>query len=168
MLGMRAASLGVPFHPVPGLVGSDLPQEAGLKMVKDPYSGAEVYCVPAIRPQWAVLHVQEADARGNARIYGSSGYDVLMAEAADNVILTVERLVPTQELERLPELTSIPEFRVAAVVLAQGGAAPASCYPYYDIDEAAVEAYLVASASPEGLRQYLYSVDRELQAAAPS
>lgn len=166
MAGMRAASLGIPFIPVPGLVGSDLPGTGGLKRVTDPYAGAETYCIRAIRPQWAVLHVQEADAQGNARIYGSAGYDVVMAEAADRVVLTTERLVATEELVRLPELTKVLGFRVAAVVLAPQGAAPGSCHPYYDVDEAAVRAYLEASATPEGLRRYLQQADRELQAVS--
>src|SRR3990170_1053047 len=86
MTGLRAASLGVPFEPIPGIRGTDLPATADFRTVKDPWTGEEVYLVPALRPQWAVLHVQEADARGNARIYGSPGYDILMAQAADRYL----------------------------------------------------------------------------------
>ena len=80
----------------------------GLQTVRDPYSGAEVYVAPAIQPDWAVLHVQEADALGNARIYGSVFWDRLMSRAARGVILTAERIVPTAELARQPELTVVP------------------------------------------------------------
>jgi glutaconate CoA-transferase subunit A len=158
MAGLRAASLGVPFEPLPGLKGTDLPATADFRTVKDPWTGAEVYVVPALRPQWAVLHVQEADARGNARIYGSPGYDVLMAQAADRVILTAERIVPTEELARIPELTKVSELTVAAVVEAPGGARPGDCPGYYDIDEAAVRRYLAATGTPAGLAAYLASV----------
>ncbi len=155
MTGLRAASLGVPFEPLPGLQGTDLPAVADLRAVKDPWSGEEVYVVPAIRPDWAILHVQETDARGNARIYGSPGYDVLMAQAADRVILTAERVVPTEELARVPELTRIPELAVAAVVEAPGGARPGDCAGCYEVDEAGVRAYLAAAEDPERLTAYL-------------
>jgi glutaconate CoA-transferase, subunit A len=116
MTGLRAASLGVPFEPVPGFRDTDLPATADFRTVTDPWSGEEIYVVPALRPRWALLHVQEADASGNARIFGSPGYDLLMAQAADQVILTTERIVPSEELARMPELTRISDLSVAAVV----------------------------------------------------
>jgi glutaconate CoA-transferase subunit A len=155
MTGLRAAAHGVPFEPIPGLHGTDLPAAAGLRTVRDPWTGEEVYVVPALRPAWAVLHVQEADHRGNARILGSPGYDLLMAQAADRVILTVERLVPPAELAARPELTSLSDLAVAAVVEAPGGARPGGCAGAYEPDADAVRRYLAASATPEGLRAYL-------------
>ena len=155
MTGLRAASLGVPFEPVPGFAGTDLPATADFRTVKDPWTGEEIYVVPALRPRWAILHVQEADARGNARILGSPGYDVLMAQAADRVILTAERIVSTDELVRMPELTRICDLTVAAVVEVPGGARPGDCAGCYDVDEAGVRAYLEASRAPETLAAYL-------------
>ncbi len=155
MTGLRAASLGVPFEPLPGLKGTDLPATADFRTVKDPWTGEEVYVVPALRPQWAVLHVQEADPRGNARIYGSPGYDVLMAQAADRVILTAERIVTTEELARIPELTRISDLTVAAVVELPGGARPGDCAGCYDVDEAGVRGYLEAARTPSALAAYL-------------
>jgi glutaconate CoA-transferase subunit A len=155
MTGLRAASLGVPFEPVPGFRGTDLPATADLRMVKDPWTGEDIYVVPAIRPQWAILHVQEADARGNARIFGSPGYDLLMAQAADQVILTTERIVGTEELEKIPELTRISELNVATVVELPGGARPGDCAGCYDVDEAEVRRYLEAARSPASLAAYL-------------
>lgn len=155
MTGLRAASLGVPFEPIPGLVGTDVPAVADFRTVKDPWSGEEIYVVPALRPEWAAIHVQEADARGNARIFGSPGYDVLMAAAADRVIVTTERVVATEELARIPELTRISDLNVAAVVAMPGGARPGDCAGCYDIDEAGVRDYLDAARSAEGLAAYL-------------
>jgi glutaconate CoA-transferase subunit A len=155
MTGLRAAAHGVPFEPVPGFKGTDLPATADFRTVKDPWSGEEIYVVPALRPDWAILHVQEADARGNARIIGSPGYDLLMAQAADRVILTAERIVATEELAKIPELTRIAELTVAAVVEAPGGARPGDCAGFYDIDEPGLRRYLEASGSAEGLAEYL-------------
>jgi len=160
---MRAASHGVPFEPIVGLGGSDIPAAAGLQTVRDPYTGAEVYAVPAIRPDWAILHVQEADAQGNARIYGSPYWDLVMSRAAARVILTAERILPGEELARLPELTRVPHFLVTAVVHAAEGARPTSCHPYYGIDEPGVRAYLAAAESPEALQAYLAAADQTLR-----
>lgn len=165
---MRAASHGVPFEPIVGLTGSDIPAAAGFKTIRDPYTGAEVYVIPAIRPDWAILHVQEADALGNARIYGSPYWDLVMSRAAARVILTAERIVPAEELARLPELTRIPYFLVAAVVHAPEGARPTSCHPYYGIDEAGVRAYLAAADAPATLRAYLDATDVGLRSTAPA
>ncbi len=155
MTGLRAAALGVPFEPLPGLTGTDLPATADFRTVKDPWTGEGIWVVPALRPRWAVLHVQEADARGNARIRGSPGYDLLMAQAADAVILTTERIVETEELARIPELTAISELTVAAVVELPGGARPGDCPGCYDIDEPAVRRYLEAAGTPDALARYL-------------
>ena len=153
----------MPFQPVAGLFGSDVPAASGLQTVRDPYTGSEVYVAPAIRPDWAVLHVHEADAQGNARIYGSVFWDRLMSRAARGVILTAERIVPTAELARQPELTVVPALLVRAVVEAPGGAAPCSCAPAYDTDRAGVEAYLAACGDPAALAAYLDKQDRELR-----
>jgi len=163
---MRAASNGLPFEPLVGLTGSEIPAAAGLRTVKDPYTGVELYAIPAIRPDWAIIHVQEADVLGNARIYGSPYWDLVMSRAAARVILTAERILPTEALARLPELTRIPYFLVEAVVRAPEGARPTSCHPYYGIDEAGVRTYLEACERPETLRAYLESADLSLRAGA--
>lgn len=162
MAGLRAAAFGVPFQPVAGLHGSDIPAAAGLRTVDDPYTGAPVYVVPALQPDWAVLHVHEADAEGNARIYGSVFWDRAMSRAARGVILTAERIVSRAELARQPELTVVPGFLVQAVVEAPGGAWPGSCAPAYGIDRAGVEAYLRAAGDPAALAAHLAAADRAL------
>jgi glutaconate CoA-transferase subunit A len=150
--------------------GSDIPAASGLQTVRDPYGGAKVYVAPAIQPDWAILHVHEADALGNARIYGSVFWDRLMSRAARGVILTAERIVPTAELARQPELTVVPALLVRAVVEAPGGTLPCSCAPEYDIDRAGVEAYLTACGDPAALAAYLDGQDRALRGgeAAPA
>lgn len=155
MTGLRAASLGLPFEPVRGFWDTDLPATADFRTVKDPWTGEEIYVVPALQPRWAIIHAQESDAAGNARIFGSPGYDFLMAQAADQIILTVERLISTEELARTPELTGISELSVSAVVELPGGARPGDCSGCYEIDGSGVRRYLDAARTPEGLRAYL-------------
>jgi len=132
-----------------------LPASLGLKTVRDPYGEAELVAVPRLRPDWAVIHVPEADARGNARIYGTPFWDRLMARAARRVLVTAERILPSEELARQPELTAIPELFVEAVVHAPRGAWPGSCYPHYGVDYPAVEAYLAMARDPNGLGAHL-------------
>jgi glutaconate CoA-transferase subunit A len=155
MASLQAAAFGVPFQPVAGLDGSDIPQASGFGKVSDPFTGKEVYVVPAIQPDWAIIHVNEADIRGNARIYGTPVWDRLMSRAAKRCILTAEKIVPTEHFADQPELTVIPELFVEAVVLAPGGAWPTSSYPDYDIDEAAIWAYLKQLRAGDGLAGYL-------------
>lgn len=152
---LRAAALGIPFQPVPGLDGSDVPHVSGFIELTDPATKQRVWAVRAIQPDWAILHVAEADSRGNGRIYGTPNWDPLMATAAKGVILTTDRLIEVGEFARQPELTTIPELNVRAVVLAPHGAWPTSCHPFYGTDDAAVEDYKLASSSPEGLAKML-------------
>jgi len=141
--GLRAAAYGVPFQPVAGVHGSDLAELNGWQKIKDPYgSGAEVYVIPAIRPDVAVIHANEADEHGNARVLGSPFWDHPLTRAAKRVLVTAERLVPTETLAAQPELTLVPGFMVEAVAIVPRGAWPGSMHPDYEVDYAAVEAYL--------------------------
>lgn len=129
-----------------GLTGSDLMQVSGFKPVTCPFTGQTWAAVPAIAPDWAILHVQEADAAGNARIFGPKYDDVFKAKAARNILVTAERIVAGAELARQPELTDIPGFLVTAVVHAPGGAAPHSCHGHYPDDATFFSRYLAACA----------------------
>jgi len=106
--GLRAAVQGVPFMPMAGMVGSDVVEASGFKTVSDPYTGQSVVAIQAIQPDVAIVHVQEADAEGNARIYGTRFEDVIISQAARRVIITCERVVTSAVFEAQPELTAIP------------------------------------------------------------
>jgi len=154
---MRAASFGVPFQPIAkaGLQGSDIPKVTGFKTVLDPYSGEEIMVVPSLKPDWAVIHVNQADRLGNARIFGSPFWDPIVTRAAKRVIVLAEEIVPTETFVENPGLTLIPAFMVTAVVNSPRGARPGSCSPNYEIDEAAVWRYLDLLKSPDGLSRHL-------------
>jgi glutaconate CoA-transferase subunit A len=145
------------------MTGSDLPSVSGLRQIDDPYTGQPVYAVPRHQPDWAILHVAEADEDGNARIYGSIFWDRIMSRAACGVIISAERIVSRAELARQPELTQVPGLFVRAVVQAPGGALPCSSSPDYEIDRAGVEAYLGTVGDPAALAVYLDEQDRPLR-----
>lgn len=149
---LRAAAFGVPFMPIAGLGESYIANK--FKSVSNPYGDGEVLTVPAIYPDWAVLHVQKADEEGNAIIYGPVFEDVIMARAARKIILTTEKIVSSDEISREGDLAVIPGFKVAAVVEVAKGALPGACYPYYDYSPEHVRGYL-SIKDLGGLKHYL-------------
>lgn len=145
--GLRAACYGIPFQPVAGVHGSELARINDWKLITDPYgSGQQTYVIPAVRPDVAVIHAAEIDAEGNARVYGSPFWDHPLTRAARRVLITAEKLVPTDRLREQPELTLVPGFMVEAAAVVAGGAWPGSMHPYYEIDYAAVERYMQDAA----------------------
>lgn len=162
--GLRAAAYGVPFQPVAGVFGSDLSQLNGWQTVQDPYgSGNEVYVIPAIRPDIAVIHANEIDRLGNARVYGSPHWDRVMTRAARRVLITAEKLVSTERLREQPELTLVPGFLVTAAAVIPRGGWPGSVHPDYGIDRDAISAYMLDQ--PNALRLHLEAAPevRELE-----
>jgi glutaconate CoA-transferase, subunit A len=152
--GLRAASYGVPFQPVAGVHGSDLPRINGWQTVRDPYgSGKDVYVIPAICPDVAVIHAHEVDDQGNARVYGSPFWDHPLTRAAKRVLVTAERLVSTDTLRAQPELTLVPGFMVEAVAIVRRGAWPGSMHGVYEVDYPAVESYM--KDEPQTLERHL-------------
>ena len=157
--GLRAAAQGVPFMPLNGLQGSDLIGAARLRHGPRSLLGQDVVAVPAIVPDVALIHVQEADVEGNGRIWGSVFEDTLMVRAARRVILTAERIVDGATFAAEPDRTDVPGFLVEAVVEAPGGAWPTSCAGLYPYDEAVLAGLVEAAgrrrarfaATPRGI-----------------
>jgi glutaconate CoA-transferase subunit A len=141
--GLRAAAYGIPFQPVAGVHGSDLAALNGWKTVIDPYGSArEVYVIPAIQPEVAVIHANQVDEHGNARVLGSPFWDHPLTRAAKRVLVTAESVVSTDTLASQPELTLVPGFMVEAVAIVPRCAWPGSMHPDYEIDYPAVERYM--------------------------
>lgn len=156
--GLRASVYGVPFMPVRGMVGSDLISARGFKTVMDPYTGETVVAVERIQPDWAILHVQQADIEGNSKIIGPKYEDILMSRAAKNVIITAERIVNGESFEKQPELTDIPGFLVRAVVHIPGGGKPGTCAGMYDLDNTSLDKFKELKTGEE-LKGYLDSFE---------
>jgi glutaconate CoA-transferase subunit A len=141
--GLRAAAYGIPFQPIGGLQGSDIPALNSWQRLTDPYgSNEDVWVIPAIRPDYAIIQATEVDALGNVRVAGTSHWDRIMTRAAKSVLVVAEALVETAEFQKAPEMTLVPYFMVEAFSVVLNGAWPGSCWPHYQIDYPAVEAYL--------------------------
>ena len=133
--GLRAAALGLSFMPLPPT--DDWPEHIDHRWqpVRDPYNGQTYPAIPALAPDWSIIHVQQADILGNARIYGSKFEDLLLAKAARHVLVTCEELLPAYAFADQPETVDISGSIVDSVVYAPRGAWPTACYEHYSADE---------------------------------
>lgn len=143
--GLMAAAEGLPAHPVRSLRGSDIARVSPLAARTVELDGEAFYLVPALRPDVAVLHAQQADPYGNVRMLGGVFCDRLIAKASRRVVVTVDELVSPEEIARAPQRTSIPGYLVDAVVEVPWGAHPTSSHGRYLHDEEHLRAYLAAA-----------------------
>lgn len=93
LMALQAGASGVSFGPVPGLLGSDLlRRRPDFRVVDDPYRpGEHVVLVPAITPEFALLHGRRADLDGNV-VIGTEYDDRLVAQASRRVVYSVEEV----------------------------------------------------------------------------
>lgn len=140
--GLRAAAFGIPFQPCGGIEGSELAQLNNWAKIPDPYgSGKDVWVIPAIQPDYAVIHANEVDRKGNVRVLGTYHWDRIMSRSAKSVLVVAENLVDDAVFTDNPETTLIPYFMVEAFSIVKNGAWPGSCWPDYEIDYPAVQTY---------------------------
>jgi acyl CoA:acetate/3-ketoacid CoA transferase alpha subunit len=149
-----AGAMGVPFLPCRSLAGTDTFLRSGAKMALDPFTGKKVCLVPAINPDVAIIHVNQADKYGNARIFGPSVAPVETAMASKKVILSTEELIDTEEIKRSPGQTTIPYYLVSAVVYAPCGAHPGTCPGLYAYDAEHLDEFF-AARSDEQMEAYM-------------
>ncbi|RLP25240.1 CoA-transferase [Mesorhizobium sp. YM1C-6-2] len=132
---LRAAQQNLPSMPFQLPQGSDMmarmPQAT---VARDPFSGAEVGLIPALRIDTLVLHAQRADESGNVQIIGPRALDYAMVGAARQVLVTVEEIVPVGALSNDGRQSILTRNQVSAIALAPGGAYPTSCLPFYVTD----------------------------------
>ncbi len=153
---LQAGASGLPFLPMNQTGATSLeaanPQ---IKRVTDPYSGKEVITVPALNPDVAIVHVQRADANGNAHLWGIVGEQKEVAFAAKKVILTAEEIVDESVIRSDPNRTMIPGFIVSAVCEVPHAAHPSYAQGYYDRDNEFYMDWDRISSDPALTKQYL-------------
>ncbi|WP_026314004.1 CoA transferase subunit A [Actinomadura flavalba] len=154
LFGLYAAAHRLPFLPTPAGLGSDvLRVNPHLRTVRSPYEdGTELVAVPPLRLDVALLHLNRADARGNAQYLGPDPYmDDLFAKAAGRTYVACERLVATGDLLKEGPIQSLLVNRshVAGVVETPGGAHFTACEPDHGRDEPFQRLYARAAADPD-------------------
>ena len=128
-----AGASGLPFAVLRGYAGSDLPAHNPLiKAVTCPFTGEALAATPAVRPDVAVIHAQQADRKGNVMLWGIAGVQKEAALAARRVIATVEEIV--DGFEPRASAVILPRWVVSAVCLEPGGARPSYALGYYPRD----------------------------------
>lgn len=153
---LQAGAAGLPFIPMNPTGAGDLERSNPIiRRVTDPYSGKEVVVVPPLQPDVAIVHVQRADASGNAHIWGIIGEQKEAAFAAKKVILTAEEIVEEEVIRSDPNRTLIPGFRVSAVVHVPYCAHPSYTQGYYDRDNTFYLAWDKISETRASVQAYL-------------
>src|SRR5258708_37815508 len=142
-LGLQAGAMGVPFLPTRTAMGSDVPKgNHFFYQIISPFEPKEtLLAVRAIVPDVTIVHVQRADADGNAHCWGNFGVMLEGVRAAKKVIGCAEEIVEEETIFSDPNRTVIPGFLVSAVVDCRLGAHPSPVQGYCKRDDAFFQQY---------------------------
>jgi 3-oxoacid CoA-transferase subunit A/glutaconate CoA-transferase subunit A len=149
-----AAAMGVPFMPVRSMLGTDTLTHSSAKVMNDPWSGKPVALVPACYPDVALFHVHRCDMYGNAQIDGIRVEDFELARATRRLVITTEKIIDHEEIQRQPWETLIPFYLVDAVIEVPYGAHPTEMPLSYYFDEQHIAHWLEVSQTEAGTRKY--------------
>src|SRR5919199_6565482 len=90
----EAGAAGLPCAIFRGYIGVELAKvNPNIKRITCPFTGEELAAVPALRPDVAIVHAQEADRHGNVQLWGIPGVQKEAVLAAGRSLVTVERIV---------------------------------------------------------------------------
>ena len=129
-----AGASGMPCALLRGYLGIDLPSvNSRIRFVECPFTGERLACIPALRPDVAMIHAQKADRHGNVLLEGIVGVQKEAVLAARRSLVTVEELVDDLG-PRSPNATILPSWAITAIAVAPGGARPSYAHGYYSRD----------------------------------
>ncbi len=117
-----AGAAGMPCAVMRGYVGTDLVRYTRVEPVTCPFTGEQLMAVPALVPDVAIIHAQEADRAGNVQLWGIPGVQKEAVLAAKRSLVTVERIV--EQLHPKPTSVLIPGWVIDAVAQAPDGSRP--------------------------------------------
>lgn len=144
--GLRAAAALMPSLPWRGGIGTDYAKlNPRLKEFDDPISGERLLAIPAINIDVALIHAGASDPYGNVQHVGTGFGDRSHHRAADKTIVTVDKIIPNEEVRANPYKTSIAS--VDAVVRAPYGAHPFASPGHYLEDATHLREYVTAATA---------------------
>jgi len=154
------SSRGQNFFTTQEMLGTDIPKyNPKIKEFTSPYNGQKYHLVPAADPDWVVIHAPLADKYGNVLFFPNrqlpQNLDLTASQSSDNVIVTVERIVPRELIMGLASHNVLPRFRTKAIVEVPYGAHPDSCIQVYDQDREHLGLYARMARDPKEFRKYL-------------
>jgi glutaconate CoA-transferase subunit A len=130
----EAGAAGLPCAVFRGYIGVELAAvNASIKSVTCPFTGEKLAAVPALRPDVAIIHAQQADSAGNILLEGIVGVQKEAVLAAKRTIVTVEEIVDDFG-RRSPNAVILPSWTVSAICHVPGGAHPSYTHGYYTRD----------------------------------
>ena len=171
---LAAGAFGQPFAFTRSLLGTSLgaalSERGKLFEVPDPSDpDRRLGLVRALSPDVTFLHAPVGDAHGNIAFsppYGEAFYGALAAK--HGVVVTVERVVPSDVLGTLPHFVSLPAHRVLAVCEEPFGAHPQPLHvapaelralePGYADDYAAYQRWRTMSQDPQAFAAFSQQV----------
>ncbi|NLU82210.1 cholesterol ring-cleaving hydrolase subunit IpdA [Rhodococcus sp. HNM0569] len=176
--GLEAAAARLPFLPIRAGLGSDVLSFWGdeLKTVTSPYPGPggkteTLVAMPALELDAALVHLDLGDRHGNAAYTGIDPYfDDLYCAAAHKRIVSVERVVDTEELVKTVPVQNLllNRMMVDTVVEAPNGA-HFTFAGEYGRDEKFQRHYAESAKDPEAWKAfvatYLSGDEKDYQAA---
>ncbi len=158
--GLRAGAMKLPFLPTRVGIGTDIINQSGIefRFVKSPYDdGEELVAMPALVPDIALIHAHRSDERGNLLTLSKDPlFDELLVRAAGKSYATVEKIVPTAELNmaKNSRYNLVERAMITGVAEAPLGAHPTSADPDYQLDLGHIKTYVGSAASPEAWAEY--------------
>jgi glutaconate CoA-transferase subunit A len=149
-----AGASNLPFAVLRGYVGTDLVKHTpSIRSITCPFTGTELTAVPAVNPDVAIVHAQQADQRGNVLLWGIVGVQKEAVLAARRAIVTVEEVV--DRLEPRPHSVVLPSWVVSAVAPVPGGAHPSYAAGYSTRDNAFYQAWDPISRDREAFSAWM-------------
>ena len=125
---LLAGAMGWGFIPTKSLLGSSMEDEnkESFIVMDDPFNqGEKIGLMKALNPDIALIHGFAADRCGNTIMTYPLGPDAFGAWAAKSgVIVSAEKIVPTEYIRRHSHLVRIPSYLVRAVCEVPYGAHP--------------------------------------------
>ena len=156
---LEAGAKDIPFIPLRGLIGSDLvTHRPDWKVIDNPFASDDpILLLPAIRPDYALIHASYADRDGNLFI-GRRRDLALMAQASRHgALATVEEVREDVDLLATEETAAgtLPAIYVEATAIAKRGAWPLGLGDDYSLDEVHFRRYGELARTADGFARYL-------------
>jgi len=148
-----AGATGLPCALLRGYEGTDLISRTRVARVTCPFTGERLVAVPALRPDVAIVHAQEADRNGNVQLWGIPGVQKEAVLAAARALVTVERLV--DELAPRPGAVVLPTWVLDAVAEAPGGSRPSYTHGITERDNEFYRSWDEVSRDREAFRAWM-------------
>ena len=152
---LKAAAMGLSFLPARNILGTNTFEYSAAKEILCPFTGQKYAAFPALYPDFAAIHVHEADIYGNCHVYGASVSDQDLAKASRRVVITTERLITNEQVRQKPEATFIPFWCVDAVIEVPYGSYPGNMPYEYFSDEAHIREWLKVEQNPEEYKKFI-------------